>query len=130
MDWTEFASPSGGFNRTDPLLDVSLTFSPPIGESISDWPKQQEDLRRRLHKTQKEGTPFNYDTAPRVGGQAAPEQGQDAAGRVYLEEAFVDAWADLMMGAGWVEREELTFKDANWVIVSGEAQEKREVMRG
>jgi hypothetical protein len=117
MDWTEFASPSGGFNRTDPLLDVTLAFSPPISESISHWPQQNEELRRRLHKAQKDATPFHYDTAPRVGEDAAQEKGADAEGRVFVEEGFVDVWADLMMGAGWMDREELTFKEANWAIV-------------
>lgn len=42
----------------------------------------------------------------------------DSQGRVYVEEAFVDCWADLMMGGGWLDREELTFKEANWAIVS------------
>jgi hypothetical protein len=48
------------------------------------------------------------------------DQGEtrDERGRVWVEEAFVDCWADLMMGAGWTDRDELTFKEANWVLVS------------
>jgi hypothetical protein len=52
-----------------------------------------------------------------VGEDAAQEKGADAEGRVFVEEGFVDVWADLMMGAGWMDREELTFKEANWAIV-------------
>lgn len=45
-------------------------------------------------------------------------ESRDEKGRVWIEEAFVDCWADLMMGAGWVERDELTFRESNWAIVS------------
>ena len=119
MDWTDFASPSGGFNRTDPLLDVSLAFAAPIKMSITEWPREREELQQRLHKTQKNSTPFAYDTTPRIGADVVLDDGSrsDSKGRVYVEEAFLDCWADLMMGAGWLDREELTFKEANWAIV-------------
>jgi hypothetical protein len=119
MDWSEFASPLGGFQRTDPLLDETLTFSSPLSAQISDWPRERDELRRRLQKTHKEGTPFNYDTTPRFGMNAASEAGtrSDGNGRVYLEEAFVDFWADIAMGCGWVNRGELTFREASWAIV-------------
>jgi len=122
MDWSEFASDTGGFNRTDPLLTATLSFAPPISTQISDWPKEREDLRRRLHKSQKDTVPFHYDTTPRFGVEAA-SGGQvatrsDGNGRVYLEEGFVDWWTDLGMGGGRIEREELTFREANWALVS------------
>ncbi|WVQ79533.1 hypothetical protein IAT38_001632 [Cryptococcus sp. DSM 104549] len=115
MDWTEFASPSGGFNRTDPLLDVSLTFSQPVSSSISAWPRERDELRKRLHKAQKDAVPFGWDTGVRVG----------VDGRVYVEEAWVDFWADIGMGCGWVEREELTFREANWAIIEYKAKPSR-----
>ena len=120
MDWSEFASASGGFNRTDKLLQVSLAFSQPISSSITDWPKERDELRKKLQKTQKEATPFHYDTTPKVGIEVAqdPQARADSSGRVYVEEAFLDCWADLMMGSGWVNRDELTFKEANWAFVS------------
>ena len=120
MDWSEFASDAGGFNRTDPILDMSLTFSAPLSNSITDWPKERDELQRRLHKSQKDAVPFNYDTTPRVGASGSQEAGSraDGKGRVYIEEAFVDCWADWMMGGGWADREELTFKEANWALVS------------
>ena len=121
MDWTEFASDQGGFNRTDPILDVSLTFSTPLATSISDWPRERAELHRRLHKSQKEATPFHYDTTPRVETEISHDFGgrTDQQGRLFVEEAFLDCWADWMMGAGWTDREELTFKEANWALVSG-----------
>jgi hypothetical protein len=124
MDWTDFASSSGGFNRTDPALSTSLTFSAPLTSQITSWPSERDEFRKRLHKAQKDATPFAYDTTPRVGiaagggeGQRERERGVDEKGRVYVEEAWVDCWADLMMGGGWMEREELTFKEANWALV-------------
>ncbi|OCF39995.1 hypothetical protein I317_06192 [Kwoniella heveanensis CBS 569] len=129
MDWSEFASPSGGFNRTDSLLDVSLTFAPPVQNQVTDWPKERDELRKRLHKAQKNAVPFNYDTTPRFGANAAPDPvggaRTDEKGRVYIEEAFVDCWADLMMGSSWVERDELTFRDANWVLIEYKAKPSR-----
>ena len=124
--WDDFASPTGGFNRTDPLLDVSLHFSRPLESTIETWPQERQDLSRRLHKVQKEAVPFNYDTTPRIGSSIAnlselgsPSQSLgDEHGRVFVEEAFLDFWADIVVGCGWVDRRELTFRKANWVIVS------------
>ena len=121
MDWTDFASPSGGFVRTDRLLDASLSFAAPLQSSINDWPRERDELQRRLHKSQKDATPFSYDTTPRVGPDAIQDNGTkyDSQGRVYMEVAFVDCWADLILGCNWLDREELTFREANWAIVSG-----------
>lgn len=128
MDWTEFASAAGGFNRTDKLLQVSLAFSQPISSSITDWPKERDELRKKLQKTQKEATPFHHDTTPKVGSEVAqdPQARADSSGRVYIEEAFLDCWADLMMGAGWMDRNELTFKEANWAFVEYKARPSKQ----
>lgn len=116
MDWTDFAD--GGFTRTEPFLTASLTFSAPVQTSITEWPKERDELRRRLQKTQKEATPFTHDTTPRV-GLAANMEGADMDGRVCIEEAFVDCWSDFMMGSSWTDRDELTFKESAWALVCG-----------
>lgn len=120
MNWSEFASSSGGFSRTDPHLAVSLTFAEPLSESITSWPQERDALQRKLHKSQKDAILFHYDTSIKLGMNVNSEYGEvrDDKGRVWIEEAFMDCWADLMMGAGWVERDELTFKEANWALVS------------
>lgn len=120
MNWTDFAADGGGFSRTDPHLAVSLTFAEPLANSIASWPSERDILQRKLHKSQKEAIPFHHDTSIRLGMDVDSDQGEtrDEKGRVWIEEAFVDCWADLMMGTGWVEREELTFKESNWAIVS------------
>jgi hypothetical protein len=120
MNWSEFASSSGGFSRTDPHLAVSLTFAEPLSESITSWPQERDALQRKLHKSQKDAIPFHYDTSIRLGLEVQSEYGEtrDDKGRVWIEEAFMDCWADLMNGAGWIERDELTFKEANWALAS------------
>lgn len=119
MDWSDFAD--GGFTRTESFLTASLTFSAPVQSSITEWPKERDELHRRLHKTQKEATPFNYNTMPRFGRNSGVE-GIDDKGRVYIEEAFIDCWTDFMMGAGWMDRDELTFKEASWALVEYRAK--------
>lgn len=121
MDWSDFAD--GGFTRTEPFLTASLTFSAPVQTSITEWPKERDELRRRLHKTQKETTPFTHDTTPRVGASAQFE-GADSYGRITIEEAFVDCWTDFMMGTGWSDRDELTFKDSSWALVRSLARHR------
>lgn len=122
MDWTDFASPSGGFNRTTPLLTATLSLSSPsLVSTIESWPKERKDLRRRLVKSQKESVPFNYDTTPHFGEDCAGVEYRgvvDAEGRVWFEEGFVDFWCDFGLGGGWVDRDELTFRQANWALVS------------
>ncbi|KAK8849410.1 hypothetical protein IAR55_004742 [Kwoniella newhampshirensis] len=127
MDWSDFASPAGGFHRTDPLLDISLTFSPPIESSIVDWPKERDELRRRLQKSQKGATPFNYDTTPKIGTSIDSTSVLTGDGQrwAFVEEAFVDCWADLMMGGGWIDREELTYREANWAFIEYRARPTR-----
>ncbi|WVO13648.1 hypothetical protein L204_101269 [Cryptococcus depauperatus] len=135
MSWTEFASPSGGFNRSDPLLDATLTFSQPIAKGIEEWPKERGELVKRLYKAQKEAVPFEWNTTPNVGMfledcnlvgiEGLGGMKQDSKGRIYVEEAWVDVWCDLMMGSGWVDREELTFRESNWAIVEYKAKSSR-----
>jgi hypothetical protein len=120
MHWNDFAAPNGGFSRTDPLLSASLNFSPPLQSSIAQWPQERQKLHRRLHRSHKDSVRFEYDTTPLWGLQVCPEHdfSVDSKGRAWIEEAFVDAWADLMLGCGLIDRDELTFKEASWVLVS------------
>lgn len=39
-------------------------------------------------------------------------------GQVVFEEAFVDAWADLLLSGGWMNRSDTLLKECNWAIVS------------
>lgn len=84
-------------------------------------------MAKRLHKSQKDMVPFSYDTTPRFGAEAGWDtdgdnssgaMGKDVQGRVLVEEAFIDFWADLGVGMEWVGRGEMTFREANWAFVS------------
>ncbi|KZT51474.1 hypothetical protein CALCODRAFT_521347 [Calocera cornea HHB12733] len=97
--WSEFASV--GFTRED----FSLDFAPPVQETISTWPDHQAELHRKLRKQQKALPAFGWDTHP--------VHGRDKR----VEETFIDCWADLLLSTGWMEREEQTFRDCNWVLV-------------
>lgn len=65
----------------------------------------REVVTQRIKKLQKGLPSFDYNTQPRFGPQ------------IVLEEAFVDAWADLLISAGWMDREEMTLRECNWAIV-------------
>jgi hypothetical protein len=132
MTWTDFAAPSGGFTRTDPGLSSTLThFSPPITSIIAQWPAQRTEMHKRLEGSQKDMVPFQWDIRPRFGRYAGEGAGGEGLGNdasaaagmgkdstVQVELAFIDFWADLGMGAGWIDRGERTFREANWVFVS------------
>lgn len=64
-------------------------------------------MHKKLKKDHKEGVPFAWDTTPLV---------VNAPGAV-VEELFLDVWTEYLYGGGWTDYEELTFRDANWVLV-------------
>jgi len=108
ISWQDFASPQGGFDRSNDALSKSLLFSPPVEEQIQLWPEEREEIQKKLKKAHKEAIPFSWDTTPVI---------VNARG-AYVEEMFLDAWVDLLFGGGWTDTEELTFREANWVLVS------------
>jgi hypothetical protein len=65
-------------------------------------------MQKKLKKAHKEAIPFTWDTTPVI---------VNARG-AYVEEMFLDAWTDFLYGGGWTDTEELTFREANWVLVS------------
>jgi len=65
-------------------------------------------MQKKLKKAHKEAIPFTWDTTPVI---------INARG-AYVEEMFLDAWTDFLYGGGWTDTEELTFREANWVLVS------------
>lgn len=130
MSWNDFASADGGFTRTDTGLSTTLNhFSPPIATSIAQWPAQRTEMHKRLEGGQKDMVPFQWDTRPHFGRDieamssaeehaGAGQQVMSKDGTVQVEAAFIEFWADLGMGAGWVDTGERTFRETNWVFVS------------
>jgi hypothetical protein len=111
ISWQDFASPQGGFDRSNEALSKSLLFSPPVQEQIQHWPEEREEMQKKLKKAYKEAIPFTWDTTPAV---------VNARG-AFVEEMFLDIWVELLYGGGWTDTEELTFREANWVLVSSES---------
>jgi hypothetical protein len=133
MSWNDFTD--AGFSRSDDPLSESLSFSPPVQSDIKAWPQRssssltthstcrgapladfnlaprrrsfldREVVRQRLAKLQKNLPSFEYDIRPRLGGE------------VLVEEAFLDAWCDLLISGGWMDRDETTLRECNWAIV-------------
>ncbi|KAI0034802.1 hypothetical protein K488DRAFT_77022 [Vararia minispora EC-137] len=105
LTWTDFSTT--GFSRTDAPLNATLEFSVPVSSSIQAWPEQQDEIRRKLKKTQRGLPPFGWDTEPVMG----PEE--------VIEEAFIDVFCDLVYGGGWMdfEREEDVDRECNWALV-------------
>lgn len=110
ISWQDFASPQGGFDRSNEALSKSLLFSPPVQEQIQHWPEEREEMQKKLKKAYKEAIPFTWDTTPAI---------VNARG-AFVEEMFLDIWVELLYGGGWTDTEELTFREANWVLVSSE----------
>ena len=103
--WTDFASPDGGFDRSPHALDESLALGHPVLDAhLAHWPAEREALCRKLVEGQK--------------GLPAFEGEEVKIEEVVAQQAFVDCWADLLVGGGWMEEDELTYRRANWVMVS------------
>jgi hypothetical protein len=112
LAWDDFAAPTGGFERSSEALSKSLIFSPSLLDQIEGWPEEREELRKKLKKSQKGMTKFDWDTTPSL------VPGVTGASVSVIEEAFVDVWSDLLLGGGWTDYSELTFREASWVLVS------------
>ncbi|KAJ9114225.1 hypothetical protein QFC22_005677 [Naganishia vaughanmartiniae] len=119
MTWDDFTSPSGGFDRTPSALADSLAITQPlVQEHLQHWPEERDELRKKLRKGYKELPSFDaYEHRFRV-----DKEGENGSG-IWVQEPFLDVWADLLLSGGWMETDELTYRPANWVIV--EYQKKR-----
>ena len=104
ISWNDFST--SGFSRSDDPLSATLQFAAPLTTTISAWPTRQSEIRHKLKKTQKALPAFGWDTTPVLGGEEA------------IEEGFLDVFCDLLYGSGWMDRQEQTFRDCNWALVS------------
>ncbi|KAI5449422.1 hypothetical protein NCC49_004706 [Naganishia albida] len=109
LTWTDFASPTGGFDRSTTALVNSLTLDQPLlAAQLSHWPAERRALHDQHVKAEKELPSFEaYEKELTIGEE-------------WIEEAFLDCWADLVVGAGWGDHGELTYRRANWAIVECE----------
>lgn len=100
MTWDDFSG--GGFDRNTMELQETLTFAPPVQDQIESWPDEREEIRRKLKKSAKVMAKFEHDTTPVVTEGC-------------IEAGFLDAWVDVLVG--WTDRDELTFREANFCIL-------------
>lgn len=107
LSWNDFSS--SGFTRTDEPLSATLEFSTPVTSSISSWESQSAEIHRKLKKAQKNLPPFGWDTTPVLGREEM------------IEEGFLEVFASLIYGSGWMDRSETTFRDCNWALVEFKA---------
>ncbi|KAJ9127313.1 hypothetical protein QFC24_000720 [Naganishia onofrii] len=114
MTWDDFTSPSGGFDRAPDALADSLAITQPlVQEHLQHWSEERNELRKQLRKGYKELPSFEaYEHRFRV----IEKEGESGSG-VWVEEPFLDVWADLLVSGGWMETDELTYRPANWVIL-------------
>ncbi len=123
MAWDDFASPTGGFDRTGDALSKSLLFAPPVQQQVETWPDEREELRKKLKKAHRETAKFDWNTTPQVVVQGVNNE------VMVIEESFVDFWADVLLSAGWTDYDELTYRETNWVLVGGaDAAETQRLM--
>ncbi|KAL9937985.1 hypothetical protein V8E36_003530 [Tilletia maclaganii] len=123
--WSDFAQ--AGFTINDNGLDNVLNFDDGLKEEMERWPGERAELNERLRQTQKRLPHFPYDTVPRVvsspsiseaEGESGPGQGQQHMHPISrMDEAFAEVWADYLVGCGWSNRDELTHRNANFVVV-------------
>lgn len=125
VNWSDFAL--GGFDRPqlkssmtsppssggenplpflpmDPLAEV-LQFSVPVDKPEA-WSEHASELHRKLRKQQKSLPSFGWETGA-VGGR-----------EWIVEESMVQAWGELCLSSGWMDRLEGTFRESNWALVS------------
>ncbi|KAK0539829.1 hypothetical protein OC842_000780 [Tilletia horrida] len=123
--WSDFAQ--AGFTVNDNGLDNVLNFDDGLKEEMERWPGERAELNERLRQTQKRLPHFPYDTTARVvaspslsemEGESGQGQGQQHMHPISrMDETFAEVWADYLVGCGWSNRDELTHRNANFVVV-------------
>ncbi|KAE8222064.1 hypothetical protein CF326_g8444, partial [Tilletia indica] len=123
--WSDFAT--SGFTVNDHGFDKLRNIDDGLKEEMDRWPGERAELNERLRQTQKRLPHFPYDTTPRVvaspsfsthKGECAPGQGQQHVHPISrMDETFAEVWADYLVGCGWSNRDELTHRNANFVVV-------------
>ncbi|KAL5512303.1 hypothetical protein ACEPAG_3295 [Sanghuangporus baumii] len=105
LTWNDFST--AGFSRSDASFSQTLQFSPPLQQTVQQWPQHEKEVHRKLKKNiQKVLPPFGWDTAPIMDGREN-----------VIEDGFLDVFCDILYGGGWIDRTETTFRECNWALV-------------
>lgn len=119
LGWNTFEQ--SGFATGDDSLNTALAFDTALQEDVRKFPEERAELMQKLHKTNKKIPSFTYDTEPRV--VASPSLQGTPSGQWHekpysrVDDVFPEVYADYLLCNGWSNRDELTHRNANFVIV-------------
>jgi len=120
VQWNDFSKQGFNPGNSETLADV-LSFDDVLKQEVQNWPSERDHLNAKLNYTQNKLPAFNYDTTPQL--LSSPSLAGVAEGKLdnhpisRMDETFADVWADYLLGSGWSNRDELTHRNANFVVV-------------
>lgn len=119
LQWSQFEQ--NGFSPADDGLNDVLAFDDLLEQDLKRWPEDRAELLEKIRKTNKAMPAFDYDTTPLV--VSSPSMSGDAQGQweekpfSRMDDIFPEVYADILLGNGWSNRDELTHRNANFAIV-------------
>ncbi|PWN35766.1 uncharacterized protein FA14DRAFT_46690 [Meira miltonrushii] len=119
LQWSQFEE--SGFNPADDGLNDVLAFDDLLEQDVKRWPEDRAELLDKIRKTNKAMPAFNYDTTPMV--VSSPSMSGDPQGQWQekpisrMDDIFPEVYADILLGNGWHNRDELTHRNANFAVV-------------
>lgn len=124
VQWSQFEELGFKASQEHDGLDKVLAFDDGLKDEMSKWPEERAELLAKLRSQQKKLPPFPYDTTPRVVASptlAGNPSGLHPVGSIApvsrMDDTFPEVFADLLVGNGWSNRDELTHRSANFVVV-------------
>lgn len=119
VHWSQFEQV--GFGYKDDGLDSALAFDNGLREEMKRWPEERAELLQRIQKTNKAIPGFPYDTTPFVvcspSLQGLPDGQWAQKPFSRIDDTFPEVYADYLLSNGWSNRDELTHRSANFVMV-------------
>jgi hypothetical protein len=119
VQWSQFEQ--SGFVFANDGLSTVLSFDDGLQDDIQRWPAERAELMEKIRKTTKNIPAFPYDTTPAV--VASPSKDKSSSGQwetkpiSRFDDVFAEVYADTMLGNGWSNRDELTHRNSNFVVV-------------
>lgn len=119
LQWSQFEE--SGFSPADDGLNDVLAFDDLLEQDVKRWPEDRAELLDKIRKTNKAMPAFNYDTTPLI--VSSPSMSGDPQGQWQekpisrMDDIFPEVYADILLGNGWSNRDELTHRNANFAVV-------------
>ncbi|GAC98882.1 hypothetical protein PHSY_006477 [Pseudozyma hubeiensis SY62] len=128
IHWNDF-SKAGFQGEEDGTLADVLGFDDALAQDVRNWPNERDQLNAKLKSRQDKLPRFEYDTTPYVVASptmARADGGVDDGHPISrMDETFAEVWADYLLGNGWSNRDELTHRNANFVVVQYKSRPNR-----